>query len=62
MEAKYNNKDSFCVVHCKNPYRDLVLDLGIDGTPEKYSEFVTVIVQEIKKLTNNTTPVNFSSQ
>jgi len=56
------NKDSFCVVHCKEPYRDFVLDLGLDGTPEKYSEFVTVIVQEIRKLTGNTVDVRFNDR
>jgi myosin-1 len=55
-------KDSFCVVHCKVPYRDFVLDLGIDGTPEKYSEFVTVLVQEIRKLTGNTVDVQFNDR
>lgn len=54
-------KDSFVVVHCRPPYRDLVLDLGIDGV-DKYSEFVTVIVQEIRKLTGNTISVTFSDQ
>jgi len=55
-------RDTFCVVHCKSPYRDFVLDLGIDGTPEKYSEFVTVLVREIQKLTDTTIEVNFSDQ
>jgi hypothetical protein len=45
-------------VHAQEPYRDLVLDLGIEG-PEKYSEFVTVLVQEYKKLTGNILPVQF---
>lgn len=54
-------KDSFVIVHCREPYRDLVLDLGIEGA-ERYSEFVTVVVQEIKKITGNTIPVLFSDQ
>jgi len=53
-----HQKDSFVVVHAQEPYRDFVLDLGIEG-PEKYSEFVTVLVQEYKKLTGNILPVQF---
>jgi len=53
-------KDTFCIVHCNSPYRDFVLDLGVDGTPEKYSEFVTCIVHEVKKLNDNNIQVNFS--
>jgi len=44
------NTSPLCSDSCKNPYRDIVLDLGIDGTTERYSEFVTVLVQQIKKL------------
>jgi len=54
-------KDSYVVVHCREPYRDMILDLGIEGV-EKYSEFVTVLVQEIKKLTNTVIPVYFNDQ
>jgi len=55
------HKDTFVVVHCKDPYRDILLDLGTEGT-EKYSEFVTVLLQEIKKLTGQTIPVSFGDQ
>jgi len=54
------NRDTFVVVHLRYPYRDLVLDLGIDG--EKVSEFVTVVVQEILKITGNTLRVDFTER
>ena len=55
-------KDTFVVVHAKSPqYRDLVLDLGLEY-PEKYSEFVTVLVQEYKKLTGEVIPVEFTDK
>lgn len=49
------------VIQAKSPYRDLVLDTGLDGV-EKYSEFVTVIVQEYRKLTGNDLPVEFADR
>jgi myosin-1 len=56
-----NKKDNFIVIHAKPPYRDLVLDMGISGI-EKFSEIVTVLVQEIKKLTGNQINVTFSNK
>jgi myosin-1 len=60
-----HQKDSFAIVHAKPPYRDLVLDLGIEiggVAAEKYSEFVTVVVQEYRKLTGNDLPVDFTDK
>lgn len=54
-------KDSFVVVQCSGDYRDMVLDLGVENV-ERYSEFVTVLVQEIRKLTGKTVPVTFTDQ
>jgi len=54
------NNDCFVVVHAKEPYRDLVADFGVTGV-EKYSEFVSLIVMEIKKLTDQMVPVDFGS-
>lgn len=51
--------DTFVVVTVQEPHRDLVFNLGVSGV-EKVSEFVTVIVQNVKKLTGNTVPVNFN--
>jgi hypothetical protein len=55
-----NNRDTFVVLHANAPYRDLVLDLGING-PERYSEFVTVVVDQVKKLTDANIPVKFAT-
>lgn len=52
-------KDQYCVVHAKEPNRDLVVDLGLSGE-EKLSEFVTSIVQQIKELKGIVIPVNFA--
>ena len=54
------HKDTFVVLHANPPYRDLVLDLGING-PERYSEFVTVVVDQVKKLTDASIPVRFQT-
>ncbi len=54
-------RDTFVVLHCKGHYRDLVLDLGLAGN-ERYSEFVTIIVQERKKLTGEMLKVEFSEK
>lgn len=53
--------DSFIVVKAKDPYRDILLDAGINGE-ERYSEFVTCLCQEYKKLTGNTLTVNFEDK
>jgi len=55
-----SNEDTYVIVHCKEPYRDLCLDLGLSGE-ERVSEFVTVIVTEVSKITGETIPVNFTS-
>jgi len=54
-------RDPFMIMHAKSPYRDFVLDAGIEGR-EKYSELVTTVVQEYKKLTGNNLPVEFSER
>lgn len=54
-------QDGYVVVHANEPYRDLVVDLGINNI-ERYSEFVTVIVQQVKNLTGNTIQVKFSKE
>jgi len=54
-------KDTFVILHCKEPYRDFVLDLGTEGE-EKVSEFVTVLVQEYRKLTGEGLPIHFSDR
>jgi len=57
-----HQRDSFVVIHCNPPeYRDLILDLGIEGH-EKYSEMVSVLVQEFKKLTGENLPVEFADR
>ncbi|EFA77144.1 myosin IE [Heterostelium album PN500] len=55
------NQDTFLVLHCKPPQRDLVLDLGINGY-EALSEITTVIVQQVQKLTGIRLKVQFSQQ
>eukprot|EP01119_Soliformovum_irregulare_P003560 TRINITY_DN1423_c0_g1_i1.p1 TRINITY_DN1423_c0_g1~~TRINITY_DN1423_c0_g1_i1.p1 ORF type:complete len:1011 (-),score=356.36 TRINITY_DN1423_c0_g1_i1:277-3309(-) len=61
-----SKKDTFCVVQVdpSSGARDMVIDLGDEmGTSnEKYSEFVTVLVNEIKKLTGRTVDVKFSDR
>jgi len=52
-------KDSFVVIHFKDPERDLVFNLGISG-PEKHSEFVAVLYQVYNELTGNILPINFT--
>lgn len=54
-------QDGYVVVHANEPYRDLVVDLGINNI-ERYSEFVTVVVQQVKNLTGNSIPVNFNNK
>jgi len=54
-------KDTFVLVHVKEPQRDLILDLGTEGQ-EKFSEFVTTLVQEYKKLTGNALLVSFNDR
>lgn len=53
------NKDGVVILMIKPPERDLVLDLSNCGY-EGVSEIVTVIVEQILKLTGNRIPVNFS--
>jgi len=43
-----SKEDTFIVIQAKEPYRDLVLDLGLSGE-ERVSEFVSVIVMFAKK-------------
>ena len=52
-------KDTFIILHANSPYRDLVLDLGLNDT-EKYSELVVVVVNQIRRLTDKTIPTKFS--
>jgi len=54
--SPYN--DTYVIVHANEPHRDLVLDLGAEGS-EKAAEFVSVVVSEHRKLTGNTLPVSF---
>lgn len=54
-------KDTFVVVLCEPPYRDLVLDFGINGA-ERTSEFVTTVLQGYKKLTGKDLDVLFLDQ
>lgn len=49
------------IVHANEPYRDVVVDLGINNV-ERYSEFVTVVVQQVKAVTGNNVPVKFLSE
>ncbi|EGG25290.1 myosin IE [Cavenderia fasciculata] len=55
------NNDTFVVIHCKAPSRDFVLDVGINGY-EAVSEIVTVIVQQVQKLTGIRLTVHFAQQ
>lgn len=52
------HRDAFVVVHAREPYRDLVADFGVTGS-EKYSEFVSLLIMQMKQLTEQTVPVNF---
>jgi len=52
-------RDTWVILHANGPYRDMVLDLGLDGI-ERYSEFVTVIYMQVKRLTETTIKVNFT--
>ena len=54
-------KDTFVVVLCEPPVRDLVLDFGINGA-ERTSEFVTTVVQGYKKLNGKDLDVLFLDQ
>jgi hypothetical protein len=54
-----SKEDTFVVVHAKEPHRDLVLNLGVTGE-EKYSEFVSVIVFQIKRIFDRDLPVEYS--
>lgn len=54
-------KDTFVVVRAQAPYRDLVLDLGINGR-DSLSEFVVVIKEQVKKLTDKEIPVEFATR
>ncbi|GAM19588.1 hypothetical protein SAMD00019534_027630 [Acytostelium subglobosum LB1] len=53
------NRDTFLVIHCKPPQRDFVLDLGINGY-EAVSEIVTVLVQQVQRLTGVRLKVQFT--
>lgn len=53
-------KDGVIVFHIKQPERDLVLDLGMCGY-EGVSEAVTVVVEQILKVTGLRIPVDFST-
>jgi len=53
-------KDTFVVVHARAPYRDLVLDLGINGE-ERLSEFVVVLSYQVNLLTGNVIKVQFKN-
>lgn len=54
--SKY--KDAFCIIHTNDgSNRDLVLDFGLEV--DKLSEFVTVLYQVYKELTNNELVINF---
>lgn len=53
--------DTFVVIKAKEPYRDLLLDLGLSGE-DRYSEFVSVIAFQIKKLTDTQVSVEFTDQ
>ncbi len=55
------NRDTFAIVHASPPYRDLVIDFGCTGD-EKYSEFVAVIVDQVKTLTERIIPVHFNNK
>jgi len=52
-------KDGVVIFHITPPERDLVLDLTMCGY-EGVSELVTVVVEQIQKLTGNKIPVHFS--
>ena len=51
-------QDTYVVVHCTPPERDMVVDLGRDSV-EKVSEFVAVVYQQVQKLTNSPPSINF---
>jgi len=46
--ALSSKEDCFVVIHAKEPYRDLLLDLGLSGE-ERASEFVSVLKLFVKK-------------
>lgn len=50
--------DTFCVVKCKAPTRDLLIDLGpIQGQGNHLAEFVTIVVQRCSKMNRAPLPV-----
>jgi len=53
------NNDQFAILHMNSADRDIVLDLSICGH-EAVSELVTVIAQQVYKLSGNRLPVNFT--
>jgi len=46
--ALSSKEDCFVIIHAREPYRDLVLDMGL-ASEERYSEFVSVICFFVKK-------------
>src|SRR5689334_14191160 len=53
-----HNEDTFVFVLAKEPYRDLVLDLGWSGV-ERVSEFVIIVTQQYYRLKEAVLPVKF---
>jgi len=52
-------EDTFVFILAKEPYRDMVLDLGWSGV-ERYSEFVVILFKQFHKLTGADLPVRFA--
>jgi len=53
--------DGFVCLHSQEKVRDIVIILT-HGDCERYSELVTVVVSQIKKLTGKTIPVTFQQK
>eukprot|EP01111_Echinosteliopsis_oligospora_P012783 TRINITY_DN4422_c0_g1_i1.p1 TRINITY_DN4422_c0_g1~~TRINITY_DN4422_c0_g1_i1.p1 ORF type:complete len:1060 (-),score=288.02 TRINITY_DN4422_c0_g1_i1:136-3315(-) len=57
-------QDTYCVITLKPPERDVVIDVGgwMGSGIERVSELVTVIYQQIERLTGSKIPVHFKDQ
>ena len=58
-KKKKNPKDTFVFVIAKEPYRDMVLDLGFSGS-ERYSELIVVLSKQYQKLKGVNLNVRFA--
>ena len=55
-----SQKDTYVVIHCRAPERDLVLDFGLSGE-NRVSELVTALYRQCYHVKNQAIGVDFSS-